>query len=211
MGYEAAKRAIDVAFAAVLLALLAPVLIAIAAAVLVTMGWPVIFAQERTGLGGKTFTLYKFRTMRPTDARGTAAVASDAERLTRFGRFLRKTSLDELPELWNILKGDMSFVGPRPLLPEYMSRYTPQQARRHEVRPGLTGWAQVHGRNAVPWPERFAMDVWYVDNRSLALDAKIVLMTAAAVLRGGGVSADGCATMTPFEGEAPCEPEGTEC
>lgn len=196
--YETVKRALDAAAAAVLLVLLAPLMLAIAAVSLAVQGRPVLFRQPRTGRSGKTFVMYKFRTMRPTPDTGVAAVATDAERLTPFGRFLRRTSLDELPELWNILKGDMSFVGPRPLLPEYLGKYTPEQARRHEVRPGLTGWAQVHGRNALPWPERFAMDVWYVDHRSLALDARILLMTVGAVLRGTGVSDERCETMTPF-------------
>ncbi|MFU8891967.1 MAG: sugar transferase, partial [Anaerosomatales bacterium] len=149
--------------------------------------------------------LYKFRTMQAAREQGDVqAVASDAERLTRFGRILRATSLDELPELWNVLRGDMSIMGPRPLLVEYLPRYNEQQARRHQIRPGITGWAQVNGRNAVDWDERFTMDVWYVDNRSLVLDAKIAWMTIAAVFKREGVSAEGQATMAPFDpsGEA---------
>lgn len=163
------------------------------------LGSPVFFRQNRPGLNGKIFTMYKFRTM--TDARDEKGnLLSDETRLTAFGKMLRKTSLDELPELVNILKGDMSFVGPRPLLVQYLDRYTPRQARRHEVRPGLTGWAQVNGRNAISWEERFELDVWYVDNWSLLLDAKILLMTVGKVLKREGISAQGEATMSEFMG-----------
>lgn len=200
-GYDLVKRPLDLAAGLVLLVLLSPVLLAIALAVLITLGSPVLFCQQRPGKNGRLFTIYKFRTMRraPAVTNAVSAVASDADRLTPFGRFLRSTSLDELPELWNVLRGEMSFVGPRPLLPEYLLRYDGEQARRHEVRPGITGWAQVNGRNATTWEERFAMDVFYVDNRSLALDARILAMTVAAVLKRKGVSAPGSATMEPFD------------
>lgn len=198
--YDAVKRLLDIAASAALLVLLSPLLLLTALLVRVNLGSPVLFAQQRPGRNGRVFTLYKFRTMQAAEGlRDVSAVASDAERLTRFGRFLRSTSLDELPELWNVLLGHMSIVGPRPLLVEYLARYNAQQARRHEVRPGVTGWAQVNGRNAVNWDERFAMDVWYVDNRSFLLDLEIVLMTFAAVVKRTGVSAEGRATMAPFD------------
>jgi len=163
------------------------------------MGAPVLFRQERPGLHGKLFYLYKFRTMR-TPKLGEPELASDSQRLTSFGNLLRKTSLDELPELWNILKGDMSFVGPRPLLVQYLSRYNSEQARRHEVRPGLTGWAQVNGRNAVSWKDRFVMDVWYVDHVSLWLDLQILVKTIGLVFSARGVQAEGVVTMNEFMG-----------
>ena len=198
--YDAVKRAGDIVAAAVLLVALSPLLLAAAIGVWISLGSPVIFRQLRPGRHGKVFALYKFRTMRTAcGLDGAAAVATDEERLTPFGRFLRSTSIDELPELVNVLRGEMSLVGPRPLLREYLDRYTPEQARRHEVRPGITGWAQVNGRNAVAWPERLAMDVWYVDNRSLALDLRILGMTIATVLSRRGVSSDGHATMEPFD------------
>jgi lipopolysaccharide/colanic/teichoic acid biosynthesis glycosyltransferase len=193
------KRALDVTLSASALAALAPVLAGLAVAELVVHGWPPIFSQRRPGQHGRVFTLYKFRSMKEArDAAG--ALLPDGDRLTRFGSFLRSTSLDELPELVNVLKGDMSLVGPRPLLVQYLDRYTPEQARRHEVRPGITGWAQIHGRNALSWEEKFALDVWYVDNWSLALDARILLRTLAAVLRREGISAAGEATMPEFTG-----------
>jgi lipopolysaccharide/colanic/teichoic acid biosynthesis glycosyltransferase len=198
--YDSTKRLLDVVGAALLLVVLSPVLLAAAVAVRVDLGSPVLFKQTRPGKDGRLFTIYKFRTMRRTESvDAVSAVASDAERLTTLGRLLRATSVDELPELWNVLIGDMSFVGPRPLLPEYLSRYNEEQARRHEVRPGITGWAQVNGRNAVDWEERFAMDVWYVDHRSLSLDARILWATIATVLKREGVSAPGSATMEPFD------------
>jgi lipopolysaccharide/colanic/teichoic acid biosynthesis glycosyltransferase len=198
--YDAVKRLLDIVASAALLVVLSPLLLVIALLVRVNLGSPVLFAQQRPGKNGRIFTLYKFRTMQVASAeRDVEAVASDAERLTRFGRVLRATSLDELPELWNVLVGQMSIVGPRPLLVEYLERYNSEQARRHEVRPGITGWAQVNGRNAVDWDERFAMDVWYVDNRSFLLDAKIAWMTIAAVVKREGVSAEGQATMEPFD------------
>lgn len=163
------------------------------------LGSPVLFRQVRPGLHGKPFTMIKFRTM--TDERGPdGALLPDAQRMTRFGRFLRASSLDELPELWNVLRGDMSLVGPRPLLMEYLPLYTPEQARRHEVCPGVTGWAQVNGRNAISWQDKFALDVWYVDNQSLWLDIKILWMTVRKVLVRDGISAAGEATMSKFTG-----------
>jgi lipopolysaccharide/colanic/teichoic acid biosynthesis glycosyltransferase len=200
--YDLLKRLADLLVSAVALAVLSPVIAVVAFLVRLRLGSPVIFRQQRPGKDGRIFTLYKFRTMRAAVAgRSSAeAVASDAERLTPLGRFLRSASLDELPGLVNVLRGDMSVVGPRPLLPEYLDRYNEEQARRHEVRPGITGWAQVNGRNSVPWDERFKMDVWYVDHRSLALDARIVFRTAALVVSREGVSAPDAETMQPFQG-----------
>jgi sugar transferase EpsL len=193
------KRAVDFAVALAGLVLLAPALVVIAALVRLLVGTPVIFSQVRPGLGGRPFRLFKFRTMTTRrDARGE--LLPDERRLTPFGRFLRSSSLDELPELLNVLKGEMSLVGPRPLLVEYLPRYTPEQARRHEVRPGLTGWAQVNGRNAIAWEEKFKLDVWYVDNRSFRLDLKILLMTIARVFGREGISQRGQATMEKFKG-----------
>ena len=164
------------------------------------LGSPVLFKQVRPGLHGKPFKMVKFRTM--TDERGPdGALLPDAQRLTPFGRFLRASSLDELPELWNVLKGEMSLVGPRPLLMEYLPLYSPEQARRHEVRPGITGWAQVNGRNAISWADKFALDVWYVDHRSLWLDVRILWLTVRKVLVRDGISAAGEATMPRFEGD----------
>jgi lipopolysaccharide/colanic/teichoic acid biosynthesis glycosyltransferase len=194
------KRLFDVAVAAPALVLLSPLILATALAVRWKMGSPVLFRQKRPGLGGKPFELVKFRTMLNANDRNGRPLA-DAERLTRFGRVLRATSLDELPQLWNVLKGDMSLVGPRPLLMEYLPRYSPEQARRHDVRPGLTGWTQVNGRNALGWDAKFALDVWYVDNRSFLLDLKILFKTAAALLRPRGISASGHATMPEFLGK----------
>ena len=197
-----AKRLLDIVVAALALVIGAPILLIVAVAVLVAMGRPVLFRQQRPGLGGRPFELLKFRTML-SDAKLGSDVASDARRLTRTGRVLRATSLDELPELWNVLRGDMSLVGPRPLLMQYLGRYTPEQARRHEVRPGLTGWAQVNGRNALSWEEKFALDTWYVDNRSFWLDIKIIVMTALSLFRPSGISADGSSTMPEFMGSPP--------
>jgi sugar transferase EpsL len=191
-----AKRLLDLALVLPGLALLSPVLLAVALAVRLRLGPGVLFRQERPGLRGRPFSILKFRTMLP-------GPGPDAERLTPFGRFLRSTSLDELPELLNVLKGDMSLVGPRPLLMQYLPRYTPTQARRHEVPPGITGWAQVNGRNALSWEEKFALDVWYVDNRSLRLDLAILWRTARSVLRREGISAAGEATMPEFLGSPP--------
>jgi lipopolysaccharide/colanic/teichoic acid biosynthesis glycosyltransferase len=168
----------------------------------VKLGSPVLFKQERPGLGGKGFILYKFRTM--TDKRdATGRLLPDEQRLPAFGSFLRGTSLDELPELLNILKGDMSLVGPRPLMMKYLDRYTPEQARRHEVKPGITGWAQINGRNAVSWEDRFKLDVWYVDNWNLRLDLKIMARTVMMVVRREGVTQQGRATMDEFMGTVP--------
>jgi len=199
--YDALKRVLDLVCSAVLLVVLSPVFLVVALLVRSRLGSPVIFAQQRPGKGGNPFTVYKFRTMRDAAAHddSVAAVASDAERLTPFGRALRSSSLDELPELLNVLLGHMSVVGPRPLLPEYLPRYTTEQARRHEVRPGITGWAQVNGRNAISWEERFELDVYYVDHRSFWLDAKILAMTLGAVFGRKGISAQGSATMEPFD------------
>jgi lipopolysaccharide/colanic/teichoic acid biosynthesis glycosyltransferase len=165
------------------------------------MGFPVLFYQTRPGLNEKPFTMLKFRTMRDAfDSEGRPL--PDAERLTPLGRFLRATSLDELPELWNVLKGDMSLVGPRPLLPQYLDRYTAFERRRHEVKPGLTGWAQIGGRNSLTWHDKFKLDVWYVDNWSLSLDLKILLRTVSTVLRRDGIAQQGHATMPEFMGSA---------
>jgi lipopolysaccharide/colanic/teichoic acid biosynthesis glycosyltransferase len=193
------KRVFDVAVSAAALTTLAVPMLGVACLVRVKLGSPVFFRQVRPGKHGEPFELVKFRTM--TDARRADGTwLSDAERLTAFGRFLRSSSLDELPELWNVLKGDMSLVGPRPLLMEYLPRYSREQARRHEVRPGITGWAQVNGRNALSWDEKFKLDVWYVDHRSLSLDVKILWMTVTKVLRREGISAEGEATMPRFMG-----------
>ena len=192
---------IDFAAAGIGLVASLPVLALIALGVRLGKGRPVLFRQVRPGRHGRPFTLCKFRTM--TDARDTKGdLLPDAERLTSFGRFLRSTSLDELPELWNVLKGDMSIVGPRPLLMQYLDQYTPEQARRHEVRPGITGWAQVNGRNTLTWEEKFAHDVWYVDHASLALDLRILLLTFKQVLVREGISASGEATIQEFMGTA---------
>jgi lipopolysaccharide/colanic/teichoic acid biosynthesis glycosyltransferase len=181
------------------LTILLPLLAVVAIAVRLRLGSPILFCQSRPGLHGKLFMLRKFRTMRASSA-GEDLLATDAVRLTRPGRFLRSTSLDELPTLWNVLLGDMSLVGPRPLLPEYLPLYTVQQMRRHEVKPGITGWAQVNGRNAISWEEKFELDVWYVDNRSFLLDLKILCMTVWQVVARRHIAADGHVTMPPFRG-----------
>jgi len=196
------QRIFDILAASVGLIVFSPVLIVVAILVGRHMGRPVLFRQVRPGLHGVPFRMVKFRSMRDAvDANGVPL--SDAERLTRLGRFLRASSLDELPELWNVLKGEMSLVGPRPLLMEYLPLYSPEQARRHEVRPGVTGWAQVNGRNALSWEEKFALDLWYVENRSLWLDLKIVWMTIRKVIKRDGISAEGEATMPKFTGSTP--------
>ncbi len=196
------KRLFDILVAASALLLLAPLLLVLAWLVRRRIGTPVLFRQLRPGLRGRPFELLKFRSMREAlDAHGMPL--PDAERLTPFGRFLRATSLDELPELWNVLKGDMSLVGPRPLLMEYLPLYTPEQARRHAVRPGITGWAQVNGRNALSWEEKFRLDVWYVDHRSFRLDLRILLLTLRRVLAREGINAEGEATMARFTGSKP--------
>lgn len=195
------KRLLDLIGASIALLLLSPVMVIVAWQVRRDMGSPVLFRQTRPGLRGRPFQMIKFRTMRDaTDANGT--MLPDADRLTPLGRFLRASSLDEVPELWNVVRGDMSMVGPRPLLMEYLPLYSPTQARRHEIRPGVTGWAQINGRNALGWDEKFALDVWYVDNRSLWLDMQILGRTIAKVVRRDGISAAGEATMPRFEGSS---------
>jgi lipopolysaccharide/colanic/teichoic acid biosynthesis glycosyltransferase len=196
------KRFFDITAAAVALLLLCLPLAVLTLLVRRKLGHPAFFRQTRPGLHGQPFEMVKFRSM--TDARGPdGALLPDAERLTPFGRFLRASSLDELPGLWNVLKGDMSLVGPRPLLMEYLPLYSPERARRHEVRPGITGWAQVNGRNALGWDDKFKLDVWYVDHRSLWLDIKILWLTVKKVLVRDGISAAGEATMPRFTGSKP--------
>ncbi len=193
------KRLLDLAITVPALLLCAPLLALAASLVRLLVGSPVFFCQQRPGLHGQPFTLLKFRTMNDVrDRHGN--LLPDGERLTAFGRFLRSTSLDELPELINVMRGEMSLVGPRPLLMQYLERYTPEQARRHEVKPGITGWAQVNGRNAISWDEKFSLDVWYVDRQSLWLDVRIFLLTIWKVLRGEGLSQPGHATMEEFRG-----------
>lgn len=193
------KRAFDIVVSALALLVLAPVLAVLWLMVRSRMGSPALFRQVRPGRHGRPFEMIKFRTMR--DAMGPDGQAlPDSERLTDFGRWLRATSLDELPELWNVLRGEMSLVGPRPLLMEYLPLYTPEQARRHDVRPGVTGWAQVNGRNALSWDQKFALDVWYVDRHTLWLDVKIIVLTLRRIVQRDGISAPGSATMEKFEG-----------
>lgn len=195
------KRLVDILVAVPSVIILSPVLILIGFLVHLKIGAPVLFRQARPGLGGKPFTIYKYRTM--TDEQDEEGnLLSDGERLTRLGRFLRKTSIDELPELFNVIKGDMSIVGPRPLLMQYLERYTPEQARRHEVKPGITGWAQVNGRNAITWEDKFRLDVWYVDNWSIGLDVKIIALTLWKILKREGISQPGQATAEPFMGKS---------
>ena len=194
------KRVFDLLASAIGLLILAVPLSLLAWLLRRKLGSPILFTQVRPGLHGKPFRMVKFRTM--TDARdASGALLPDAQRLTPFGRFLRASSLDELPELWNVLRGEMSLVGPRPLLMEYLPLYSPEQARRHEVRPGITGWAQVNGRNAINWADKFALDVWYVDHRSLWLDVRILWLTVRKVVVRDGISAAGEATMPKFEGD----------
>ncbi|WP_417583082.1 sugar transferase [Pelagibacterium sp.] len=193
------KRTFDILVGGLALLLLSPVIAVLAWQIRRKLGSPVLFRQQRPGLDGKPFEMVKFRTMRDaTDAQGQPL--PDSERLTPFGRRLRALSLDELPELWNVLVGDMSLVGPRPLLMEYLPLYSPEQARRHHVRPGVTGWAQVNGRNAVSWEEKFRLDTWYVDNRSFWLDLRILFLTVQKVVAREGISAAGEATVSKFEG-----------
>jgi len=193
------KRLFDIFFSVFLLVLLSPLLVLIAILVWIFIGQPVLFSQARPGLNEKLFTLVKFRTMtNETDSNGV--LLEDVLRLNRFGKFLRSTSLDELPELWNILKGEMSFVGPRPLLSEYLPFYNDYQKRRHEVRPGITGWAQVNGRNAISWELKFDLDVWYVENQSFWLDVRILMMTVISVASRKGISEEGKVTMSRFLG-----------
>jgi sugar transferase EpsL len=198
-GISGVKRVLDLALTLPALIVLAPALILMALIVGLTLGFPVLFRQKRAGYRGQPFTLLKFRTM--TDARDSGGtLLPDAQRLNWFGRFLRSSSLDELPELLNVLKGEMSLVGPRPLLLDYLPRYSPEQTRRHEVLPGITGWAQVNGRNAITWEEKFAHDVWYVDHRSLWLDVKLLFLTVLKVFSRHGISQPGHATMEEFRG-----------
>ena len=195
------KRLVDMCVSVAAIVLLSPLLLVTMLVTRIKLGGPVFFRQQRPGLGGRPFEMVKFRTM--TDSRDSVGnLLSDGERLTAYGRFLRSTSIDELPELWNVLKGDMSLVGPRPLLMDYLPLYSAEQTRRHEVRPGVTGWAQINGRNAISWDEKFALDIWYVDNRSFFLDLKILLMTAKNVLIRRGVNAVGSSTMPRFTGSA---------
>ncbi len=201
------KRLFDIAASAIALVVLAPVIAAVALLILLFMGRPIMFRQQRPGLHGRPFRLAKFRTMR-ISAAGEDPLASDGQRLTRLGRLLRASSLDELPQLWNVLKGEMSLVGPRPLLMQYLDRYTPDQARRHDVRPGLTGWAQVNGRNALSWDEKFALDLWYVDHRNFGLDLRILWLTVLRAFASRGISAEGSATMPEFMGTPATEQKG---
>jgi lipopolysaccharide/colanic/teichoic acid biosynthesis glycosyltransferase len=193
------KRVMDLALTVPVLLILSPILILISLMVAIWHGFPILFRQKRPGLRGEVFTIYKFRSMRSlVDSQGTPL--PDAQRITPLGQFLRSTSLDELPELFNVLKGEMSLVGPRPLLVEYLPLYTPEQSRRHAVLPGITGWAQVHGRNTLTWEEKFRLDVFYVDHWSLWLDIKILVMTLGKVLRREGISQPGQATAERFKG-----------
>lgn len=193
------KRLFDIVVSFCALLLLSPIIAIVAWKIRKNLGSPVLFRQTRPGLHGKPFEMVKFRTMKDaTDVQGNSL--PDAERMTPFGNKLRSSSLDELPELWNVLKGEMSLVGPRPLLMQYLPLYSPEQARRHEVRPGVTGWAQINGRNAISWEDKFKLDVWYVDNRSFGLDIKILLLTVKKVFVKEGISADGHVTIAPFTG-----------
>lgn len=202
--HAALKRTLDLVCAGLGMVIAAPVIAVAAAVVRGSMGSPVFFRQQRPGLRCKPFTLLKFRTM--TEARSPDGTLCPEEvRLTRVGRFMRRTSLDELPQLWNVLKGDLSLVGPRPLLMQYLDRYSPRQSRRHEVKPGITGWAQVNGRNAITWEQKFDLDVWYVDNWSILLDLKILGLTIGKVATGKGISQEGHATAEEFMGSPPSE------
>ncbi|WP_413543934.1 sugar transferase [Citricoccus nitrophenolicus] len=203
--YRVVKRVVDVAGAAGLIVAASPVIAVTAIAVRKNLGSPVLFTQERPGKDGLVFRMYKFRSMKSVDRE--AGLVSDKDRLTRFGSWLRSTSLDELPSLLNVLQGDMSFVGPRPLLVSYLERYSPEQARRHEVRPGITGLAQSSGRNHLNWEQRFQLDVKYVDSMSAALDLRILFRTLAAVLKRSGITADGEATMSEFTGSQKTDPD----
>lgn len=195
----AIKRVFDILLSLMLIILLLSLLLLLGILIRISLGKPILFKQKRSGKGSKIFKMYKFRSMLDmVDESGK--LLSDEERMTRFGSFLRSTSLDELPELFNVLKGDMSFVGPRPLLVEYLELYTPEQARRHEVKPGITGWAQVNGRNSISWEEKFKLDVWYVNNWSLRLDIKILFMTVFKVFRREGISQNNHVTMEKFKG-----------
>jgi sugar transferase EpsL len=198
-GISLVKRLMDILLATLILALIFPILIVLAILIWLTLGWPVVFSQTRPGYRGIPFKIFKFRTM--TEARDQHGdYMPDAQRLTKLGTFLRSTSLDELPEFFNVLRGEMSLVGPRPLLTQYLERYTPEQARRHHVLPGITGWAQVNGRNILTWEDKFRLDVWYVDHWSIWLDLRILLMTIWAVIKREGISQPGQATAEEFMG-----------
>jgi sugar transferase EpsL len=200
-----AKRLIDILLSGSALLITAPLMAAISLAIRLSVGRPVLFRQTRPGYKGKPFTLLKFRTMSAArDAQGL--LLPDTRRLTPIGKLLRQWSLDELPQLWNVFRGDMSLVGPRPLLMQYIGRYTPEQARRHDAKPGLTGWAQVNGRNALTWPKKFSLDLWYINNWNLRLDAWILVQTLLQVLKREGISQKGHATMPEFSGDEPNEP-----
>jgi sugar transferase EpsL len=206
---QAIKRVFDLSAASAALLILSPLMLLTATLVWLLDGKPVLFRQVRAGLHGKPFTIYKFRTM--TDARNAQGGSlPDVDRLTRLGAFLRRTSLDELPQLWNVVRGEMSLVGPRPLRMEYLPLYTSEQARRHNVRPGIAGWAQVNGRNQLTWEEKFEMDVWYVDNQNLLLDLRILCLTVSQVLTRKGINAPGYATMPPFAGSGKLEADRNE-
>jgi len=194
------KQVFDLLISLAVLVILFPILLLISILLLAVDGLPLIFCQDRPGLGGKIFRIYKFRTMKAA-RRSSGALLPDEERITGFGKFLRRTSLDELPELFNVIKGEMSLVGPRPLLVQYLGRYSPEQARRHEMLPGITGWAQINGRNAITWDEKFLLDIWYVDHWSFWLDIRIILLTVWKVLSGEGISQPGRATMDEFKGD----------
>ena len=194
------KRLFDIVTTGIALILLSPVLIVLAILVRLKLGSPVLFCQQRPGLNGKAFTIFKFRTMINKQHDKSGNIIADSQRLTKFGRFLRNMSLDELPEFLNVLKGDMSLVGPRPLMMKYLDRYTPQQARRHEAKPGITGWAQINGRNNITWEEKFELDVWYVDSWSIWLDLKILFKSIIAVLKRQNINKQGQATVDEFMG-----------
>jgi sugar transferase EpsL len=195
------KRCLDILLSGILLLATLPLLLISALGIWITMGRPVFFVQDRPGLKGRIFKLHKLRTMQSAPS-GNETHSSASSRVTRLGDFLRRTSIDELPQLWNVLKGDMSLVGPRPLLVEYLPLYSPEQARRHEVRPGLTGWAQVNGRNAISWEQKFALDVWYVDNQSIALDLQILWLTLQRLFKQNDVNANAETTMPKFQGSS---------
>lgn len=193
------KRSLDILVSGLMLIALGPILLLMALLIKMSLGGPILFSQERPGRYGKPFTMYKFRTMRDT-VDGDGIALADEHRMTNLGSFLRKSSLDELPELWNVLKGEMSLVGPRPLLMEYLPLYTAEQARRHEVNPGITGWAQVNGRNSISWEEKFELDIWYVNHQNCLLDLKILFMTLLKVLRRDGIAQSGHVTAERFQG-----------
>lgn len=201
MPYSMIKRAIDIVVSLITVVLLLPIFLIISILVILMLGRPILFCQERPGLNGTIFKMYKFRSMLNANSNGSLEnVKTDSVRLTQFGMWLRATSLDELPGLWNVIKGEMSLVGPRPLLVEYLPLYSKEQARRHEVKPGITGWAQINGRNNISWDEKFKLDVWYVDNMSLALDLKILFKTFLKVIKKSDITSTDSATTKPFAG-----------